>query len=100
MNEKKAEKQPGFRPVVTTVKYPVIIQTAVNQIHGNLHAGENERIKDALNSNEIFLAITNVQIFNTDGTSEQMRSEFLAINRTHVIWIIEKKYATGLLNNY
>lgn len=85
--------------MVTTIQYPVIIQTTLNQIHGNLHAGENERIKDALNSNEIFLAITNVQIFNADGTSEQWRSEFLAINRTHVIWIIEKKHATGLLNS-
>lgn len=98
MNEKKVEKQPGFRPVIATVKFPVIIQTTYNQIHGNLHARENERIKDVLNANEIFIAITNVQIFNADGTSEQRKSEFLAINRTHVVWIIERKHATGLLN--
>ncbi len=79
------EKRSSFRPVVTTMQFPAIIQTTLNQIHGNLHAGENERIKDASNSNEIFLAITNEQIFSADGTSEPRRSEFLAINRTRVI---------------
>ncbi|HLE73188.1 MAG TPA: hypothetical protein VI688_02975 [Anaerolineales bacterium] len=95
MFEHKQEKERGFRPQANTTRYPVVIQTTHNQIRGNLHVRENERIKDALNSNELFIAITNVQIFNADGTLELRKSEFLAINRSHVIWIIESAPPTG-----
>lgn len=96
----EAAKQPrerGFRPFVNTHQYPVIIQTANNRIHGNLHTRESERIKDALNSNELFIAITNVQIFDVDGLRELKKSDFLAINRSMIIWIIENKPPTGPL---
>lgn len=85
--------QSGFRQLVNTVQYPVIIQTIHNRIHGNLHARENERIKDALNSNELFVAITKAQIFDPEGVVELKRSDFMAINREHIIWIIENKAA-------
>ena len=98
MYGQKQEKERGFRPQVNTTKYRVIIQTIHNQIRGSLHARENERIKDALNSNELFIAITDVRIFNSDGTAELRKSEFLAINRSHVIWIIESKPTTGSLS--
>lgn len=87
----------GFRQLVNTVQYPVIIQTIHNRIHGNLHARENERIKDALNSNELFVAITRVQIFDPEGVVELKRSDFMALNRDHVIWIIENKAASESL---
>jgi len=94
MVEQRMERERGFRPQVNTSTYPVVIQTTHNQIQGDLHARENERIKDALNSNELFIAITNVHIFNVDGSIELRKSEFLAINRSHVIWIIENKTPT------
>lgn len=92
------KKERGFRPFVNTTQYPVIIQTTYNRIHGNLHTRENERIKDAVNSNELFIAITNVQIFDADGVIEMKKSDFLAINRSNIIWIIENKPATGPLS--
>lgn len=91
-------KDPGFRPVINTTQYPVIIQTMHNRIQGNLHTRENERIKDALNSNEQFIAITSAQIFDVDGTMELKKSEFLAINCSQVVWIIESKPPTGPMN--
>jgi hypothetical protein len=97
--ENKSGKERGFRPFVNTTQYPVIIQTGSNRIHGNLHTRENERIKDALNSNELFIAITNVQIFDMNGQTELKKSDFLAINRTQVVWIVENKPPTGPLNN-
>ncbi|MEX2143194.1 MAG: hypothetical protein WD740_01255 [Anaerolineales bacterium] len=98
MNRPNQPKERGFRPLVNTTQFPVIIQTTHNRIHGNLHTRENERIKDALNSNELFIAITNVQIFNIDGTEELKKSDFLAINCANIIWIIEIKSPTGPLN--
>lgn len=99
MEAPKPIKERGFRPFVNTVQYPVIIQTLHNRIHGNLHTRESERIKDAVNSNELFIAITNVQIFDSDGVIEMKKSDFLAINRQNIIWIIENKATTGPLNS-
>lgn len=92
-----ANRERGFRPLVNTSKFPVIIQTQNNRIHGNLHARESERIKDALNSTDAFVALTEVKILDVHGTIELRKSDFLAINRTHIIWVIEEKAPTGPL---
>jgi hypothetical protein len=97
MDAPKKGKERGFRPFVNTNQYPVVIQTVNNRIHGNLHTRENERIKDALNSNEVFIAITNVQIFDSTGTISLRNSDFLAINRSNIIWVVEEKPPTGPL---
>jgi len=90
-------KERGFRPLINTLQFPVIIQTLHNRIQGNLHTHENERIKDALNSTETFIAMTQVQIFDVDGKEELKKSDFLAINRANVIWVIENRSPTGPL---
>lgn len=90
-------KERGFRPITSTSQFPVIIQTIHNRITGNLHARENERIKDALNSNERFIALTQVRIFDVDGHTELKKSDFLAINNAKIIWVIEDKPGSGIL---
>ncbi|MEX2161220.1 MAG: hypothetical protein WD751_04820 [Anaerolineales bacterium] len=96
-NGPKKGKERGFRPFVNTNQYPVIIQTVNNRIHGNLHTRESERIKDALNANEAFIAITNVQILDSEGATQIRKADFLAINRANIIWVIEDKPPTGPL---
>jgi uncharacterized protein DUF6812 len=88
-------RERGFRPVISTLQFPVIIQTVHNRIMGNLHARENERIKDVLNSTETFIALTDVHILDANGQAEQKKSDFLAINRAHIIWVVENKPPTG-----
>lgn len=83
--------QRGFRPQTSTYQFPVMIQTQHNRITGNLHARENERIKDALNSTDAFIAITQVRIFDVHGERQLSSSDFLAINRAHIIWVIEDR---------
>lgn len=90
-------KERGFRPQISTLEFPVIIQTTHNRITGYLHTRENERIKDALNSTEAFLALTHVQIYDADGKTELKKSDFLAINRKNIIWVIENRPPTGPL---
>jgi hypothetical protein len=88
-------KERGFRPHVSTLQFPVVIQTMHNRIVGNLHTRENERIKDALNSNDAFVALTDVKIFDPEGTRELKHSEFLAINCRNIIWVIENHAAAA-----
>lgn len=84
----------GFRPQMNTTPYPVLIQTVHNRIAGKLHARENERIKDALNATDVFLALTNVRIYDVDGERLLHSVDFLAINRQNIIWVIED-YSQG-----
>lgn len=78
-----------FTPMVHTVPAAVLIQTATNRIKGNLHLREAERIKDVLNASEDFIALTEAIVMDVDGIAIVYKTQFLALNRTHVIWVIE-----------
>lgn len=93
MTDQVNDRDRGFRPFINTNQFPVIIQTQHNRIHGNLHTRESERIKDGLNSTDAFIALTQVRILDVHGTLELRKSDFLAINRNHIIWVIEDKTA-------
>ena len=47
----------------------------------------DERVKDELNRNEQFLAITNADIYNLQG-QKIYDAAFMLINRDHVIWVV------------
>ena len=81
------EKGKFFTDVITTQTAPVVIQTDSGVIHGKVHIHPDERLKDELNRNEQFLAVTEAIIFDADG-AEKYRSDFLSVNREHIIWVI------------
>ena len=81
------DKGKFFTDVITKDEVPSIIQTLVSRIHGNLHVRIYERVKDELNRDEQFLAITNAKIFNLQGEKIN-ENEFMLINREHIIWIV------------
>ena len=81
------DKGKFFTEVVSKEAIPVIIQTPTNHIQGNIHIRPGERLRDAINESEVFIAITEVVIYDL-AKKEQYRSEFLALNRAHIIWIL------------
>lgn len=76
-----------FTNVVTKTPISVVIQTASQRIEGLMHISPSGRVKDELNTPEQFLALTNAVIYN-DGGTVLYRSQFLAINRDHIIWLL------------
>ncbi len=87
MNIRYDDKGKFFTDVITKDAVPSIIQTLVSRIQGNMHVRINERVKDELNRGDQFLAVTDAVIYNLEG--QKVRgSEFMLINRDHVIWII------------
>ena len=80
-----------FTEVVPKESVAVIIQTTSQHIHGNFHARFDNRLKDELNAaTEKFIAVTDVTIFTQDGT-ELYRSDFMALNRDEIVWLIMNK---------
>jgi hypothetical protein len=81
------EKGKVFTEVVSKVAIPAIVQTTQHLIRGNVHVRRDERLKDELDRNEFFLAITDASIIGTDGeTLHQTR--FLAVHRAQIVWVM------------
>lgn len=80
------EKGKIFTPVVTKKPVSVIIQTTSHRIQGCVHIKPDERLKDSLERDEQYLAVTDAVIF--DGQQELYRANFITINQAQIVWII------------
>jgi Family of unknown function (DUF6812) len=86
-----------FTDVVRTQKACVVIQTTMNTtIHGILHIRLDNRLKDELNTDEPFIAITDAIILDSQGT-EMYKADFLAVNRSQIVYLfpVNKREETG-----
>lgn len=75
-----------FTNIVTKEPVKVIIQTSIHKIDGFVHVRPDDRIKDEINQDERFLAVTEATIYANDGTVLN-KVEFLAVNREQIIWM-------------
>jgi len=81
------EKGKVFTDIVTKVAIPVVLQTTQHLIRGNVHVRRDERLKDELDRDELFLAITDASVIGTDGqTLHQAR--FMAVRRAQIVWVM------------
>jgi hypothetical protein len=81
------EKGKIFTEVVSKVAIPAIVQTTQHLIRGNVHVRRDERLKDELDRDELFLAVTDASVIGNDGqTLHQTR--FLAVRRAQIVWVM------------
>ena len=84
------EKRKIFTNVIRKEPVEVILQTTAGTIiHGILHVQLDQRLKDELDKEEPFVAITNATIFTVQ-KEPLYKAEFLAVNRSQIIWLIPK----------
>ena len=82
------EKGKFFTDVITKERVPVIVQTITNRIRGMMHVHNESRLKDELNNEETFLALTDVTIYDLAGKQQEYQRGFLAINRASIVWLL------------
>ncbi|MBI9046130.1 MAG: hypothetical protein JEZ06_16680 [Anaerolineaceae bacterium] len=82
------EKGKIFTNIITKNPIAVHIQTLTHLIKGNVHIRPDERLKDELNQNETFIAVTDAQITDQNGSTQ--KCGFLAVNRSNIIWILQE----------
>ncbi len=76
-----------FTDIVRKDEVPALIQTLTNLIHGHIYLRPEQRIKDEFNDGkESFIAVTKATIYTASGKVLR-KSEFLTINKTHIVWI-------------
>ena len=84
------EKGKIFTDIVSKVSIPATVQTTTHLIHGHLHVRRDQRIKDELDLDEKFLAMTDVTVKGPDGQT-LFQSAFLAVRRSHIVWVLPEK---------
>ncbi len=82
------EKGKLFTEVITKICIEVIIQTTGFRIYGKVHVRPGERLKDELDRNEPTLAVTDAIIYDAEGKSQIIKSNFVAVQKPHIIWIL------------
>ena len=81
------EKGKIFTDVVTKIAVHATVQTTTHTLRGRIHIRRDQRVKDELDRDESFLALTDVSVLDSDGTV-LYETPFLAVQRSHIVWVI------------
>ena len=81
------EKGKIFTDVVTKVAIHATVQTSTHMLRGRIHIRRDQRVKDELNNEENFLALTDVTVLGGDG-SILFEAPFLALRRSYIVWVL------------
>lgn len=81
------EKGKFYTNIIPKVPVPSIIQTTTNLIRGLIHVRQDERLKDELELDERFIALTEVSVMNAEG-KEIYSSPFLAVQKDQIVWVM------------
>ena len=84
------EKGKVFTDIVTKISVFVTIQTITHMMRGQMHVRRDQRMKDELDRDENFLALTDVHVQGPDGQS-LFHSPFLAVRRDHIVWVMPEQ---------
>ncbi len=72
----------------------VLVQTTTHLIQGTIHIRPEERLKDELDRDELFLAITEANILDSAGETLHT-NDFVAIHRDQIVWVLPDEKEEG-----
>ncbi len=81
------EKGKYYTDVIQKIAVSAVVQTTSQLIRGKVHVREGERLKDELDRDEFFLAMTDASVTGADG-QVQFEAAFLAVRRSQIIWVL------------
>jgi hypothetical protein len=80
------EKGKFFTDVVPKIAVHAVVQTTSQLVRGNVHVRQGERLKDELDRDELFLAVTDATMEGVDG-KVLFQAPFLAVRRSQIVWV-------------
>lgn len=89
------EKGKFYTDVISKLAVPATIQTVNQLVKGFVHVRQGERLKNELERDELFLAVTKASIVGADG-KVQFEAPFIAVRRQQIIWIMPDEEAAQL----
>ena len=91
------EKGKIYTNVVRKKAVNAMLQTTTHLMRGTLHIRRDQRVKDELDLNESFLALTDVSVLGVDGKPIH-QVPFLAVCRSQIVWVIPEEMEEGSAN--
>jgi hypothetical protein len=88
------EKGKIYTNVVRKTAVAALVQTTAHLIRGKMYVQHDERVKDELDRDEPFLALTDVSVLGVDGKPIH-QAPFLAVRRSQVVWVIPEEIEEG-----
>jgi hypothetical protein len=79
-----------YTDVIPKTAIHALVQTTTHLIQGKVHVRRDERLKDELDRDEMFLAITEAIIFGPDKEAPR-EVPFLAVRRAQIVWVAPEK---------
>lgn len=84
------EKGKIFTDIVSKTAVHATVQTTTHLLQGYIHVRRDQRIKDELDRDKDFLAMTDVSVLGSNGQS-LFQTPFLAVRRSHIVWVIPEE---------
>jgi hypothetical protein len=81
------EKGKFYTDIVKKQPVSVVIQTVTHLVRGLVHVREGERLKNELERDEMFLAVTNASVYGADDKI-LFTVPFMALQRVQIVWIM------------
>ena len=81
------EKGKIYTDVIRKRAVDALVQTTTHLIQGKMYVHHDERVKNELDRDELFLALTDVSVLGADGKPVH-QSPFLAVCRTQIVWVL------------
>jgi hypothetical protein len=81
------DKGKYYTDIVKKQPVPVVIQTVTHLVRGLVHVREGERLKNELERDEIFLAVTQASVYGAED-KVLFTAPFMAIQRVQIVWIM------------
>lgn len=81
------EKGKFYTEVVTKLPMSAVIQTSTHLVRGLVHIRHEERLKNELERDEKFIAVTQATVHGADDRVI-FSAPFLAVQRAQIVWIM------------
>ena len=81
------EKGKFYTDIIKKLPVSVVIQTTTHLVRGLVHVREGERLKNELEREEAFLAVTNASVYGPDD-KVLFSMPFMAVQRAQIVWIM------------
>jgi hypothetical protein len=85
------EKGKVFTERITKRAVPVVACIGDLIVRGTVHLKPDNRLKDELNDNEQFIAITQAHVLEHRGKRALYKTEALIVNKSQIAWIFPRK---------
>jgi hypothetical protein len=87
------QKGKVFTQRITKEEIPALLVTTTHLIRGVVHVRPDWRLKDEMNTDERFIAVTGAEVYDLSGQTRLYKTDVLLVNKNVLAWIMPQEDA-------